>query len=169
MAKGREMIVAEIPHLRRYARALLRDPVEADDLVQSCLERALGRFHLWRPGSNLRPWLFTIMHNLFINAQRQKGRRPTPLPFDELTSPPAQAAPQDGAMAARHIAQALQQLPEEQRAAILLVGLEELSYAEAARVLGVPQGTVMSRLHRGREKLRTIILEEPAAAIRRIK
>jgi RNA polymerase sigma-70 factor (ECF subfamily) len=169
MAKGREMIIAEIPHLRRYARALLRDPVEADDLVQSCLERALGRFHLWRPGSNLRPWLFTIMHNLFINAQRQKGRSPAQVPFDELARPPAQAAPQEGAMAARLIAQALQQLTEDQRAAILLVGLEELSYAEAARVLGVPQGTLMSRLHRGRERLRAIMSEEPVAAIRRVK
>ncbi len=156
-----DAIVAEIPRLRRYARALTGDPARADDLVQDTLERALGRFFLFRPG-NLRAWLFSIMHNLFIN--QAKARRDG-LWEDEavLAELPARAT-QDDALEMRDLARCLQALPPQQREVLLLVGLEEMSYEEVARVLGVPPGTVMSRLFRARERLRGLLAGLPAQA-----
>ncbi|MFZ5508496.1 MAG: RNA polymerase sigma factor [Pseudomonadota bacterium] len=156
-----DAIVAEIPRLRRYARALTGDPARADDLVQDTLERALGRFFLFRPG-NLRAWLFSIMHNLFIN--QAKARRDG-LWEDEavLAELPARAT-QDDALEMRDLARCLQALPPQQREVLLLVGLEEMSYEEVARVLGVPLGTVMSRLFRARERLRGLLAGLPAQA-----
>lgn len=160
-------IVAQIPHLRRYARALLGDAALAEDLVQDCLERAWSRFHLWREGSNLRTWLFTIMHNLHANAARNAARRPQTVPIDAFgLSAPTRAAQEDGLTLAS-IDAALAALPEEQRQVILLIGLEEMSYRDAASVLGVPVGTVMSRLHRGRERLRHALAG--GATLRRVK
>ncbi len=170
MFRNRTLLVAEIPHLRRYARSLTRDPHAADDLVQGCLERALNRFHLWQPHRRLRPWLFTIMHNLFIDTQRHRANRSPALPLDELHVPPSQAAGQEHHLAARAVLEQIDQLPPDQREAVLLVGVNELSYAEAAEVLGVPPGTLMSRLHRGRAKLRERLgMAEPGPAIRRVK
>ena len=169
MAGRRDEIVAEIPHLRRYARALLRDPVAADDLVQACLERALGRFHLWRRGSRLRPWLFTIMHNLHVSDLRRQARRPREIEFSDLSMPLAQDTMQEVQVEARRAVAALTHLPDDQRAAVLLVALEQMTYAEAAEVLGIPQGTVMSRLHRGRERLRALMTQDGAPTIRRVK
>jgi len=154
MFGNRSLLIAEIPHLRRYALSLTRDAHAADDLVQGCLERALNRFHLWQPSRRLRPWLFTIMHNLFIDTQRHRSVRNPALPLDELHTPPAQNASQEHHLTARAVLEQIDRLPAEQREAVLLVGVNELSYAEAARVLGIPQGTLMSRLHRGRAKLR---------------
>jgi len=154
MFRNRTKLVAEIPHLRRYARSLTRDQHAADDLVQNCLERALNRFHQWQPGRGLRPWLFTIMHNLFIDAHRRGRHSRDILPLEDLHAPPAQGAPQEHHLAARTVLQEIDLLPQEQRDVVLLVGVNELSYAEAAMVLGIPQGTLMSRLHRGRAKLR---------------
>ena len=154
MFRKRTQLVAEIPHLRRYARSLTRDAHAADDLVQTCLERALDRFHLWQPGRSLRPWLFTIMRNLFIDTQRRASNRELVLPFEELPTQPSQRANQENHMAARMVLQEIDRLPDEQREVLMLVGVNELSYAEAAQVLGIPQGTLMSRLHRGRAKLR---------------
>jgi RNA polymerase sigma-70 factor (ECF subfamily) len=163
-------ILAQIPHLRRYAHALLGDRARAEDLVQDCLERAWSRFHLWREGSNLRTWLFTIMHNLHANAARTASRRPQTVPMDESSIvAPTRAAQEDGLELAS-IESALASLSEDQRQVILLVGLEEMSYQEAAAVLGVPIGTVMSRLHRGRERLRQLLTGAGGgAALRRIK
>ena len=161
-------IIAQIPHLRRYARALLGDANLADDLVQDCLERAWSRLHLWREGSNLRTWLFAIMHNLHANSVRSAVRRPPPAPYDDVAFAVPSRATQEDALEVASLADALAHLPEEQRAVILLVGLEEMSYQEAASVLGVPIGTVMSRLHRGRERLRTL-LTGGGAALRRVK
>jgi len=144
-------IVAEIPRLRRYARALTGDTFRAEDLVQDTIERALSRWVLWQPG-NLRAWLFTIMHNVFINqirANKQLEFRP-----DDLVPEIAMRAEQEDGLALRDLDRALQHLPVDQRETLLLVTLEELSYEEAARVLGVPIGTVMSRLYRARERLR---------------
>jgi len=143
-------IVAHIPRLRRYARALAGDSHRADDLVQDTLERALGKFHLWRRGSDLRAWLFTIMHNVFIN--QLKARRE--LALDEAVQDGLQGAPQSDPLELRDLDVALRQLPVEQREVLLLVGLEQLSYAEVSKALGIPAGTVMSRLSRGRERLR---------------
>lgn len=152
-------IVAEVPRLRRYARILLKDQGAADDLVQDCLERALSRIHLFQPGTNLRAWLFTIMHNLHVNAVI-RARREAPAPngdagSDELhcATPPSQGQ----GLTLRDMERALDQLTSEQRAVVLLVGVEGLSYAETASVLSVPVGTVMSRLARGRERLRSLM------------
>ncbi|MCP5368920.1 MAG: sigma-70 family RNA polymerase sigma factor [Hyphomicrobiales bacterium] len=155
----------QIPALRRYARALLRDASQADDLVQDCLERALSRQHLFRPGTNLRAWLFTIMHNQFVNFAKRRGRAPDVVPLDDEGGhlPGGAVAPdQGGRLRLRDLSRALDALPEEQRAVVLLVGLEDLSYRETAEVLDVPVGTVMSRLARGRERLRRL-MEPPEA------
>jgi RNA polymerase sigma-70 factor (ECF subfamily) len=164
-----QMIAAQIPHLRRYARALIGDRAMADDLVQDCLERAWSRFHLWRDGSNLRTWLFTIMHNLHANAARSAARRPKTVPLDETgMAAPIRAAQEDG-LAVASIDAALADLPDEQRQVILLVGLEGMSYQEAAATIGVPVGTIMSRLHRGRERLRQTLGGGGGVALRRVK
>jgi len=149
-----EVLLAEIPRLRRYARALTGDPSRADDLVQDTLERALLKGRLWRPGS-ARAWLLTVMHNVFVNQVRANGavdyRDPEELP--EVAVRPQQ---QDG-IELRELEHVLQQLPAEQREVLLLVGLEDLSYDEAARILGSPTGTVMSRLSRARTRLRQLL------------
>lgn len=162
-------IIAQIPHLRRYARALLSDRAMAEDLVQDSLERAWSRFHLWREGSNLRTWLFTIMHNLHANLARNASRRPQSAPIDEDFALPVRPAQEDQLEVAA-IETALDRLPEEQRQVVLLVGLEEMSYQEAAATLGIPVGTVMSRLHRGRERLRDMLTGAGGTAgLRRVK
>ena len=146
-------IIAHIPRLRRYARALAGDSHRADDLVQDTLERALAKLYLWRRGSDLRAWLFTIMHNVFIN--QLKARRE--LALDEAVEHGLQSPPQSDPFELRDLEAALRQLPTEQREVLLLVGLEQLSYAEVSKALSIPVGTVMSRLSRGRERLRTVI------------
>jgi RNA polymerase sigma-70 factor (ECF subfamily) len=147
-------LIEHIPRLRRYARALTRDVNQADDLVQDTLERALVKLDLWRPGTDLRAWLFTLMHNLFVNQVRA-GRLPE-ADLDAAQDIPVNGGQMD-AMALRDIHAALGRLPAEQREVILLVGLEQFGYAEAARILEVPLGTVMSRLSRGRERLRQLL------------
>jgi RNA polymerase sigma-70 factor (ECF subfamily) len=151
-------IVSEIPRLRRYARALLRDRDGADDLVQDCLERALTRLDNWQSGENPRRWLFTIMHHLFIDRMRKVSRRGEtamlPLDADEAMAAPAE---QFGNAASREIVDALQAIGPDRRAALVLVSIEGFSYAEAANILGVPAGTLMSRIARGREELRGLL------------
>ena len=134
----------------------------ADDLVQDCLERAWSRFHLWRRGSNLRAWLFTILHNQHANLVRQQKRRPTLVPLSPGETERAVAPAQEHAVEINQLAVALDQLPDEQRAVLLLVGLEEMTYAEAAKILEIPIGTVMSRLSRGRERLRLLVADPKA-------
>lgn len=167
-----DQLQAQIPRLRRYARALTGDRAFADDLTQDTLERAWIKRNLWRAETNLRAWLFSVMHGVFVNTVRR--------------SPPTQAldAMRDGGFDAeqpgssaetgavlRDLQRALAALPPEQRAVILLVGLENLSYAESAVALDVPIGTVMSRLSRGRERLRQLLDEDAAAqpVLRRVK
>jgi RNA polymerase sigma-70 factor (ECF subfamily) len=149
-------IIAYIPHLRRYARALTGDPASADDLVQDTLERAWTRMALWRPGSNIRAWLFTIMHNLYVNQIKAGARGRQRKSNDPQLDTPVLAS-QENRLELRDLMKALQQLPDEQREIVLLIGLEQLSYEEAAKVLRIPVGTVMSRLSRGREQLRMIM------------
>jgi len=146
-------IVALVPRLRRYARALTGDSHRADDLVQDTLERALAKFYLWRHGSDLRAWLFTIMHNVFVN--QLKARRE--LALDEALEQGLPSAPQSDPLELRDLDAALRRLPPEQREVLLLVGLEQLSYAEVSKALSIPVGTVMSRLSRGRERLRLVM------------
>jgi RNA polymerase sigma-70 factor, ECF subfamily len=157
MSERERLIVAEIPSLRRYARALTGDRVAADDLVQDCLERAWRRRHLWLQRGSMRAWLFSILHNLHANAMRSQARRPRLMPIENGQQASVLPA-QEHAVRLSQFAAALAQLPEEQRAVLLLVGLEEMTYAESARILGVPIGTVMSRLSRGRERLRQLSL-----------
>ena len=161
-------LAEHIAALRRYARALLGDRIEADDLVQDCLTRALSRVHLWRPGTDLRAWLFTILHNIHINNVR--SRRAHVAANEDLgqgEGPRALAAPptQDARLELRDLERALARIPDEQRQVLLLVGMEGMSYEEAARVVGVPIGTIMSRVARGRDALRrSMMFAEPALA-----
>ena len=148
--------VQHIPRLRRYARALTGDRGRADDLVQDTLERALVKFHLWRPGSDLRAWMFTIMHNVYINQVRA-GSAAVVSALDDETVQPAIRATQSDRLEVMDLQSALLTLPEEQRDVLLLVGLEQMTYEEAAGVLNVPIGTVMSRLSRARERLRSLL------------
>ncbi len=148
--------VQHIPRLRRYARALTGDRGRADDLVQDTLERALVKFHLWRPGSDLRAWMFTIMHNVYINQVRA-GSAVVVGPLDDEAVQPAIRATQSDRLEVMDLQVALLTLPEEQRDVLLLVGLEQMTYEEAAGVLNVPIGTVMSRLSRARERLRLLL------------
>lgn len=158
---GRQ-VEEHVPRLRRYARALTGDRHRADDLVQDALERAWSKFHLWRPGSDLRAWLFTIMHNVFVNQLRQGTLADLGMPLDGDALDIPVGAGQEQALMLRDLEAALMRLSSEQREVVLLVGLENLRYEEAARVLGVPIGTVMSRLSRGREQLRRLMAGEAA-------
>jgi len=159
-------LIEHLPRLRRYARALTGDRNRADDLVQDTLERALAKLDLWQPGSDLRAWLFTLMHNLFVNQIRV--RRPQETVMDEALDEPVSGGQME-ALAARDIHAALARLPEEQREVLLLVGLEQFGYAEAAQVLGVPAGTVMSRLSRARERMRQMLAGEPSIKLKLVK
>jgi RNA polymerase sigma-70 factor (ECF subfamily) len=161
-------IEACIPALRRYARALLRGRQDADDLVHECLVRALDKLHTRRDGGDMRAWLFAIMHNVFI-SQRRRSRRQVAKPEQEPTADISIEAGQETAVLFRDVVREFYKLSEEQRQVMLLVSVEDLSYAEAARVLGVPIGTVMSRLSRGRQRLRQVSQGEPRQTLRRVK
>jgi RNA polymerase sigma-70 factor, ECF subfamily len=169
------LIEAQIPGLRRFATALLRgDRERADDLVQDTLERALSRWHMRRVGGNLRGWLYTILYNRFLTDQQRLRRRGLHGTLIEETEIPGVAGGQDSALEHRDLLRAFSALPEEQRSVLLLIAVEDLSYEEAAQVLGVPIGTVMSRLSRARERLRRHIQGEiddgpPRGTLRRVK
>lgn len=159
------LIEPQIPGLRRYARLLTREAAGADDLVQDCLERALTRWRSRLPGSDVRAWLFAILHNLAVDRIRTAQRRGLHLPFDELDkSPPMARASQEDALYHRDLLQTVDRLPDEQRSVLLLIAIEELSYAEAAAALGVPVGTIMSRLHRARDRLSRELAGRPTDA-----
>ena len=160
------LLVEQIPHLRRYARALLRDRDAAEDLLQDVLARAWSRLHLWQSGTNMRTWLFAIMHNLHANLVRGRKRRPAAVALEPQLAHLAEPARQHEDLELAALDRALGELPDEQRAVLLLVGLEGLSYQEAAELLAIPIGTVMSRLHRGRERLRQIITTRDTALAR---
>ncbi len=153
----------EIPKLRRYARALVRDQSYADDLVQDALTRALSKAHLWQEGTDLRAWLFTILHNQYVNHVRRGVREGSAVALSEtemrLTVGPSQQA----RLQLRDLDHALGQLPAEQREVILLAGMEGMSYDEMAEIMKVPVGTIRSRLSRGRDALRTLMGEETRA------
>src|SRR5215469_1248212 len=157
MPNFHDLVEGEIPRLRRYARALTRNADRADDLVQDTLVRALAKAHLWQPGTDIRAWLFTIMHNQHVNLVRRDMRDEATVDVDQLSSSLVATTDPTGARQLRELEQALGCLAEEQRAVILLVGLEGMSYETAAEILGVPIGTVRSRLSRGREALRGLM------------
>ena len=154
-------IAEQIPSLRRYARALTGGNREnADDLVQDTLERAYAKWSLFRMGAELRPWLFSIMHNVFVNDVRRMKNR---VPMDSLDEVVAMGipAPQENQVQVREVLAAVGRLAPEFREVLVLVSIEAFSYAETARILGIPMGTVMSRLSRARNQLR-VLTGEPS-------
>lgn len=164
------MLQMEIPRLRRYARALARDPVRADDLVQNTLERALTKQHLWQPGSNLLHWLFTILHNQRVSELRSLTLEQRALADERAASISPVCPDLSARIALLELNRAITSLPKARRQVVLLIGLEGLSYSEAASILGVPTGTVRSRLARARETLRKIcLIEEDPETVRSAK
>lgn len=159
-----DLIVAQIPRLRRYARALTGNMDSADDLVQSTLERALEKWRLWQRERDLRPWLFSIMHNLHVDGYRLSNHLDYYEDVD-IISPPSRANQED-ALQIRDLERALALLPVDQREVLLMVGLEEMTYAQIAQALNVPQGTVMSRLSRARIRLKAILSGEDGVQLK---
>jgi RNA polymerase sigma factor (sigma-70 family) len=166
----RSRLTAEIPYLRRFARGLAGDAALADDLVQDCLERALAKEHLYDPARPLRAWLYAVLRNLYVSGLRRKGRSGVVKSVDDLApEEEAVAGEQEDHAAVRSIAEALDRLPHLHREVILLVALEDMSYREVAEIIGVPVGTVMSRLSRARGVLRTILDLSERPTLRRVK
>jgi RNA polymerase sigma-70 factor, ECF subfamily len=158
MPEFAELVEKEIPRLRRYARALCRSSsAQADDLVQDTLLRGIAKQHLWKEGTNLRAWLLTLMHNQFVNNIRHSAREGTTIDIEDVSRPMVAVSDPSAPLQLRDLERALAQLPVEQRQVILLIGLEGLSYQEAAQILAVPTGTVRSRLSRSRDQLRQLL------------
>jgi RNA polymerase sigma-70 factor (ECF subfamily) len=157
MSQFSSLLEAEIPRLRRYARALVGNRDGADDLVQDTLTRALTKEELWAPGTNLRAWLFTLMHNHHVNSVRRPTREAVALDAEEVSGVLIAASDPTASCQLRELENALAQLRREEREVILLVGLEGMRYDETAEILGVPVGTVRSRLSCGRDRLRRLM------------
>lgn len=157
-----------IPALRRYAWAMLRNESDADDLVQDCLLRAIDRIDTFRTDGELRPWLFTIMHNLYVSRWRRK-RHHAQVMADDAEADLAVSPSQPASMELRDVLRGLDTLPDDQRQVLLLAAVEGFHYDEVARMLGVPTGTVMSRLSRARDRLRDFIEGRERPALRRVK
>jgi RNA polymerase sigma-70 factor, ECF subfamily len=157
MADFNQLIEQQIPRLRRYARALTRNPERADDLVQDTMVRALAKQHFWQPGTNIRAWLFTLMHNQNVNTIRRAIREGVSVDMEELSSPLIATTDPTASRKLFELDRAIGQVPLEQRQVVLLVGLEGMSYAETAAILDIPVGTVRSRLSRGRDSLRRLM------------
>ena len=162
-----ERITQEIPRLRRYARALTRNEVAADDLVQDCLARGIAKAHLWQEGTDLRAWLFTILHNEYVNTVRRSIREGTTVEVGDAEPMLVARAVQLPRLELRDLERALAKLPEEQRQVLLLIGMEGMSYEEVAEVVGVPVGTIRSRLSRGRDAARALMGETELARAER--
>lgn len=165
-----QLVEPMIPALRRYARAMVQDRAAADDLVQDCLERVISRWHQRRPDGNTRSWVFAILHNLAANQLRQRTRRGTHVAVEDASDTALAIAPQqEDRLHYNATLEKLAELPEEMRSVLLLVTVEELSYADAARALDIPVGTVMSRLSRARDRLQKLLNEPTRAHLRRVK
>jgi RNA polymerase sigma-70 factor, ECF subfamily len=151
------LLAPNIEPLRRYARSLSRDPSRAEDLLQDCLARALEKQHLWEPGTDLRAWLFTIMHNQHVNSIRRLAREGSVVPIEELSGNLPQGPTVETSLELNDAAELIAELPRDQREVMVLACREGHRYEEMARVLDVPIGTVRSRLSRGRAKLREVM------------
>ena len=163
-SKSRFNVVGQLGSLRRYARSLTRNEAEAEDLVQDTLVRAYERRGSFRDGGNLKGWLLSILHNGFIDSKRSSQaevRRENTLAVIVETS---LQPPQEHSIRLTEVRDAFFSLPEEQRAALHLVAIESLSYEEAAATLGIPIGTLMSRIGRARATLRSLEAEPPGKA-----
>jgi RNA polymerase sigma factor (sigma-70 family) len=154
-----QQLLTWVPRLRRYARALVGNRDDADDLVQDTLERACAKSTLWRGVTDMRAWLFGIMHNLHVDGVRRP--RLSTVTLDDDTPEAPVAATQGDRLEVLDLQTALERLPVEQKEIMLLVALEDMSYAEVALTLGIPIGSVMSRLSRGRERLRSLLEGRP--------
>jgi RNA polymerase sigma-70 factor, ECF subfamily len=163
-------IEASIPALRRYAWSLLRNTDDADDLVQDCLVRALDQVAMNPAITAVRPWLFMIMHNVFVSRWRTARRRRAMMQGDAAgIAGVSVGTEQDGALARRDLLAGLDQLSEDQRRVLLLTSVEGLEYREVASVLGIPVGTVMSRLSRARDNLYAHMDGGKQPLLRRVK
>lgn len=166
----RTQLTLEVSPLRRFARALTGDPSLADDLVQDCVERALAKSHLYDPTRPLRAWLYAVLRNLYISGLRRTRRSSVVKTVDDLMDGEDAVPPeQEYALAAGSVTEALDRLSPQHREVIVLVALEELSYRDVAEILGVPVGTVMSRLSRAREHLRQLLEARGHSGLRRVK
>jgi RNA polymerase sigma factor (sigma-70 family) len=162
------IIEVQIPALRRFAYALTREHDAADDLVQDCLEKALSRRQFEREPAHLRARLFGLLRSIHLERLRRQQRQKQILAFERTLHQTTPAGTGDGTEVTNLLA-ALDLLPEEPRSLLLLIGVEDFSYVEAAEVLGLPIGTVMSRLSRARQKLRLILDRDGTSDVRRIK
>ena len=170
MSRFETLLVEQIPALRRYARALCGDFSEADDLVQECLARAVSRRKLWIGHRGIRPWLFTILHNIFVNGLSRQLNSPVVAAAEDYAQSMASEQDADLLCAMSDFERALRQLSADQREVLLLVGLEQMSYKQISKITGTPVGTVMSRLSRAREQLRKCLDGEiKLASIKRVK
>lgn len=166
----RLQLSAELPYLRRFARALCGDAALADDLVQDCAERAMTKAHLYDPSRPLRAWLYAILRNIFISGLRKGLRLQVTKTVDDLVDGEDAVAPdQETGFSLALIANAMDTLPDQQREVLVLVGLEEMSYRETSEIIGVPIGTVMSRLSRARNHMQKILEERGTPILRRVK
>jgi RNA polymerase sigma-70 factor (ECF subfamily) len=170
MSDIKNEIVRHIPHLRRFARGLVNSVDVADDLVQDCLERAWTKREQWDSRRDMRPWLFTILHNIYANNVRRYKRTPSMVSYPELEAVAASPDEQID-LTMTDLQRALDQVSDEHREILLLIGLEQMSYKDSAEVLGIPIGTVMSRLTRARKRLRELMTDPtmPMTMIRRVK
>jgi RNA polymerase sigma-70 factor, ECF subfamily len=166
----RQQLLGAIPRLRRYARSLVFDANLADDLVQTALERALSHWHQFDQRRDILVWTISIAHNAHIDERRREARMPRAEPHDDQSGPEDRLAAPSADIGLRlDLIAALKQLPLEQREPLLLVTLEQLSYAECAELLRIPIGTVMSRISRGRVALRALLDGTPAHATRGLR
>lgn len=159
-------IPEQLPGLRRYARALTQNIHSADDLVQDCLERAWSRRSSWQAGSNLRAWLFAIMHNIFISDIRRNKRV---IDSDYALDETSENCTHEHNHLLRDLERCLAQMKPEHREVVILAGLENMQYKEIAEIINAPIGTVMSRLCRGREELRELMSGNAKPRLVRIK
>ena len=163
-------LIAQMPHLRRFARALCGDAALADDLVQDCVERALLKQHLYDTSRPLKAWLYAILRNIFISQWRRSAQMGAMKPLDDMEEfegsvPPAQEQNLSVAL----ISDALDHLPAQQREVLVMISLEELSYKDAAEIIGVPIGTIMSRLSRARGSMQNLLEKRGTTFLRVVK
>ena len=166
----RTKLIAEIPHLRRFARGLCGDASLADDLVQDCIERALKKSHLYDVTKPLRAWLYAMLRNIHVSNWRSNVKHTSSKNIDDLQDGEGATRPeQDDNFSTRLITEALDKLPAQQREVLVLISLEEVSYKQASEIIGVPIGTIMSRLSRARSLLKDILEERGTTVLRRVK
>jgi RNA polymerase sigma factor (sigma-70 family) len=162
-AEMARMVEPLIPALRRYATMLSKDRSTADDMVQDCLERTFTHWRLRDPNGPLKAWVFSILHNLAMDHLRRTRRRGPHLAIDDIDEAAlAVPASQENAVNHDQVLSAIDRLPEDYRNVFLLIAIEEMSYAEAASILHIPVGTIMSRLYRARMRLQGMLTDRPA-------